>query len=97
MRRERILSKILNAQITGYDFINKDIDDYLYASLSGPPLKIIDKHGSEDEMLFTVECPQCHSHVNYGKEIYMISGMNYCNNCREEVIRHVNTTSAKND
>ena len=83
--------KLLNRAVTGSKFINKNEDEYLYASLSQPPIKIVDKNGSNDELDYTVECPNCHRHVNYGNEIFMISGHIYCSNenCRDEVFKKV--------
>lgn len=83
--------KELNRAVTGSKFINKNEDEYLYASLSQPPIKIVDKNGSNDELDYTVECPNCHRHVNYGNEIFMISGLIYCSNenCRDEVFKKV--------
>jgi len=80
-------AKMLNKAVMGNKFVDEDTNEYLYASLSQPPIKIIDKNGSNDELDYTVECPHCHSHVNYGKETYMIGGHIYCGrgNCREEV------------
>ena len=79
--------KELNRAVTQNKFIDKDESEYLYASLSQPPIKIIDKNNSSDELDYTVECPNCHKHVNYGEDIFMISGHIYCSNkgCREEV------------
>lgn len=83
-----IIAKGLNAILTGDKFENKDLDNYIYASLTQPPIKIIDKNNSEDELDFTVECPNCKRHVNYGNEIFMIGGHLYCSddNCANEVI-----------
>lgn len=84
------MAKLLNMAVTGARFINKDLDNYIYASLSQPPIKIIDKNGSNDECDYLVECPNCHNIVNYGNEIFMYSGHIYCSNkgCREEVINN---------
>jgi hypothetical protein len=86
MKRKNV-AKILNFMITRDKFVNKDEDKYIYASLSQPPIKIIDKNNSDDELDFTVECPNCHRHINYGTEVFMVSGHIYCSgeNCREEV------------
>ena len=85
---DQILAKQLNQQVTDNNFIDKDLNDYLYASLSQPPIKIIDKCGSDDELDYIVECPNCKKHVNYGTSIFMISGHLYCENdgCRESLI-----------
>ena len=90
--REAIIAKILNASVTRNEFVNKDLDNYIYASLSQHPIKIIDKNGSDDELDYTVECPNCGRHVNYGKEMYMLSGYMYCSEkCREELLnKHEN-------
>ena len=66
----------------------KDLDNYIYASLRQPPIKILDKRNSNDGLDFIVECPNCHSAVCYGTDIFMYSGHIYCSNkgCREEVV-----------
>ena len=81
-------AKLLNGLVTGNNFVNKSTDDYIYASLSQPPIKILDKRGSDDELDYIVECPNCHSAVCYGTDIFMVAGHIYCSNgnCREEVI-----------
>lgn len=85
---QNLIAKMINANVTGKKFVNKDINDYLYCSLSQPPIKIIDKCGSDDELDFIVECPNCKSHVNYGTSIFMLSGHIYCSTkgCREKLI-----------
>lgn len=87
MRTDREIAKIINALVMQDNFEDKNLDNYLYASLSQPPLKIVDKCGSNDEMNFIVECPTCKSHVRYGEEIFMLSGHHYCINpgCREKL------------
>lgn len=87
MRDNRMVAKLLNASITGKNFVHQDVDNYLYASLSQPPIKIIDKNDSDDELDYTVECPNCGCYVNYGTQIYMRSGFLYCNNkgCLEKL------------
>jgi len=80
MRDNRMVAKLLNFSITGKNFVNRDLDNYIYASLSQPPIKIIDKNESDDELDYTVECPNCGCYVNYGTQIYMRSGHLYCNN-----------------
>lgn len=83
--------KELNRAVTGNKFVDQNEDEYIYASLSQPPIKIIDKNGSNDECDYTVECPNCHRYVNYGEEIFMISGHLYCSDekCRNEVFKKV--------
>lgn len=78
-------AKFLNFLVTGDNFQNKSTDDYIYASLSQPPIKILSKNNSDDIFEYTVECPNCHRAVCYGEDIYMISGHIYCSNenCRE--------------
>lgn len=87
MKDNRIKAKLLNALVTGNKFENRDIDEYIYASLSQPPIKIIDKNDSDDELDYTVECPNCGCYVNYGTQIFMRSGHLYCNNkgCMEKL------------
>ena len=91
MRRKNV-EKILNFMITRDKFVNKDENEYIYASLSQPPIKIIDKNNSDDELDFTVECPNCKSHVNYGKNTFMLSGHIYCSKegCRDKLIERLN-------
>lgn len=82
------ISKLLNAAVTRNKFEDKPLDNYIYASLSQPPIKILDKRNSNDELDYIVECPNCHSAVCYGTDIFMYSGHIYCSNkgCREEVV-----------
>lgn len=82
------IAKLLNAVVTGNKFEDKPLDNYIYASLSQPPIKILDKRNSNDELDYIVECPNCHSAVCYGTDIFMYSGHIYCSNkgCREEVV-----------
>ena len=86
--KKNILAKGLNALVTENKFDDKPLDKYIYASLSQPPIKILDKRNSEDELDYIVECPNCHSAVCYGTDIFMYSGHIYCSNkgCREEVV-----------
>ena len=79
-------AKMLNKLVTGDKFVDKDINDYIYASLSQPPIKIIDKNGSENELDYTVECPTCGAHIIYGEQTFMIHGYVYCDSkgCREK-------------
>ena len=83
----RLQAAALNQMITGQKF--KDPDEWLYASLSQPPIKVIDKKGSDDEMEWTVECPNCGAHKNYGEHIFMNSGHIYCDadGCREKLMK----------
>lgn len=87
--RQKLAAKMLNMAVMGNKFENKSLDDYIYASLSQPPIKIIDKNGSDDEMDYTVECPNCGSHINYGEHTYMLSGHIYCDTkgCREKLCK----------
>lgn len=78
MKNQAVVAKMINHKVTGNRFIDKPVDEYIYASLSQPPVKIIDKCGSDDEMDYIVECPNCGSYVNYGEHIYMLSGYIYC-------------------
>ena len=78
---------------------DKDTDNYLYASLSQPPIKILDKRGSDDELDFIVECPNCHSAVCYGTDTFMFHGYIYCSSegCREEVEKNYKEKHIKGD
>lgn len=78
--KKNMVAKVLSATITGDQFVDKDLENYIYASLSKPPIKIINKNDSDDELDFTVECPNCGSYVNYGNQIFMRSGYIYCDN-----------------
>lgn len=84
---KNIFAKALNMLVTEDNFVNENTNDYIYASLSQPPIKIIDKNGSEDELNYTVKCPNCGSYVNYGEETFMLSGYIYCSTkgCREKL------------
>ena len=86
------ISKNINKLVTKDKFIDKPLEQYLYASLSQPPIKILDKRDSLDELDYIVECPNCHRAVCYGTDIFMIGGYLYCSNdsCREEVIARYN-------
>lgn len=86
---EKLQSKIINSLVMGDKFEDKPLKDYIYASLSQPPIKIIDKKGSDDEMDFIVECPNCKSHIRYGSDTFMLSGHIYCssNGCRTKLIK----------
>ena len=88
---QEAMNKALNQMLMGDNFVDKDLNEYIYASLTQPPIKIIDKNDSEDELDYTVECPNCKRHVNYGEEIFMVSGHLYCSdeNCRNQVYREV--------
>ena len=85
--KQKLLAKWLNATLMGDKFEDKSLDDYIYASLTQPPIKIIDKNGSNDELDYTVECPNCGSHINYGEHTFMLSGHIYCDTkgCREKL------------
>ena len=87
-----VIGKNINKLVTKDKFIDKPLEQYLYASLSQPPIKILDKRDSLDELDYIVECPNCHRAVCYGTDIFMIGGHLYCSNdsCREEVIARYN-------
>ena len=86
--RVNLLARDINKSLLGDRFVNKSLDDYIYASLTQPPIKIIDKRGSNDELDYIVECPNCGSHICYGTDTFMYAGHIYCSNegCREEVV-----------
>lgn len=82
------LGKVLNKVVSEDNFIEKELDEYIYASLSQPPIKIINKNGSDDELEYTVECPTCKKEVIYGDQLFMLSGHHYCINegCRNKLL-----------
>lgn len=86
-KREQEIAKSLNKMIMGDRFEDKDIDNYIYASLSQPPLEVVDKHNSNNIFDWDVVCPTCYAVVNYGHEIFMLSGHHYCihEGCREKL------------
>lgn len=88
MKDMNVIAKLINANLTGKKFVDKPVNEYLYASLTQPPIKIIDRCGSDDELDYIVECPNCGSHINYGKNTYMLNGHIYCDtgDCREKLI-----------
>lgn len=84
----RLISAALNQMVTGEKFHDPDGME-LYASMSQPPIKVIDKKDSDDEMGWTVKCPNCGAHKNYGQQIFMISGRIYCDadGCYEKLMK----------
>lgn len=87
-KRTRLIAAALNQMVTGRKFHDPDGME-LYTSLSQPPIKVIDKKSSDDELDWTVECPNCRAHKNYGKHIFMWSGHIYCDadGCREKLMK----------
>lgn len=85
--KEQIIAKNLNRMVTGKEFVDKDLNEYLYVSLSQPPIKIINKGNGTNEYGYIVECPCCGNHVCYGTSIFMISGHIYCDSdmCKEKL------------
>lgn len=75
--KQRLFGKALNVMITGKNQ-EYSLDEYVFASLTSKPLKIIDKHNSDDELDYDVECSNCGAIVNYGEHIFMRSGRIYC-------------------
>lgn len=90
-RTTRLLAGMLNQAVTGATCQGPDGME-LYASISQPPIKVIDKHGTDDEMEWTVECPNCGAHKKYGTQVFMISGHIYCDakGCREKLEAELN-------
>ena len=86
---DRIKAKMVNALLTENKFEDRDINEYIYASLTQPPIKIIDKNNSDDELDYTVECSNCGSYVNFGTQIFMRNGHIYCDNkgCLEKLLK----------
>lgn len=90
-RTTRLLAGMLNQAVTGAKCQGPDGME-LYASISQPPIKVIDKHGTDDEMEWTVECPNCGAHKKYGTQVFMNSGRIYCDakGCREKLEAELN-------
>lgn len=90
----KVVAKMLNCLVMGENFINEDTNEYIYASLSQLPIKIINKNDSNDELNYTVECPNCGCYVNYGYQTFMRSGYLYCNNkgCMEKLEAFLNSS-----
>lgn len=88
---ERKLYKEINRLVTEDQFEDRDTNEYIYASISQPPIKVLDRHKSSDELKWTVECPTCKSPVNYGTELFMYKGYHYCNNkgCEQKLKNRV--------
>lgn len=84
----RLIAAALNQMVTSQKFHDPDGME-LYASMSQPPIKVIDKKDSDDEMDWTVECPNCGAHKNYGQQIFMIGGRIYCDadGCYEKLMK----------
>lgn len=95
-KHDRTMFKIMNKLVTQKDFENKNPDDYIYASLSQPPIKVLDKHGTDDEFKWTVECPNCKRAVIYGDEIFMVSGHLYCSDekCKKQAYERAGVENA---
>ena len=95
--RVNLMAKGINRSLLGDKFVDKPLDEYIYASLTQPPIKIIDKRGSNDELDYIVECPNCGSHICYGTDTFMYAGHIYCSNngCREEVINEYKSKKSK--
>lgn len=93
---QRVVAKALNTNIRDahdeYLENYKDPDDWLYASLSQPPIRVVDKHGSDDDLDWDVECPNCGAIVNYGEHLFMVGGYLYCSTdgCREKLLERRN-------
>lgn len=75
---DELTFKKLNKEIMGSRFVDLPLEEYLYASLSQPPIKIIERVDDNDIMSFIVECPNCKNHINYGNDIFMYKGYIYC-------------------
>ncbi len=76
-KKDRISYMALNKLVTQKDFVFVDPDDYIYASLSQPPIRVVKRYG-DNELDWDVECPNCHKVVNYGRHIFMEAGQIYC-------------------
>lgn len=86
---DRVTWAALNHSVRGYRYEWKNPNDWLHVSLSQPPIRVLNKHDTDDELAWDVECPNCGSKVNFGKQIFMISGRLYCSTkgCREKLLK----------
>ena len=86
---EQKQARMLNAMVRQTIDTGKDTNNYLYASLSQPPIKIKDKRNSDNALDYIVECHNYKRNICYGTDTFMISGHIYCSKegCREEVIK----------
>ena len=75
---EKIIKKHINKLVTADKFEDRDVSDYIYGSISQPPLKVVSKNDSDDELDYTVNCPTCGTLRIFGTELYMLSGYFYC-------------------
>lgn len=92
----RVTWAALNHSVRGDRYEWKNPNDWLHASLSQPPIRVLNKHDTDDELAWDVECPNCGSKVNFGKQIFMISGHLYCSTkgCREKLLREAKNEKA---
>ena len=90
-KQERLKCMALNALVRHDKFEWADPDNCIFASMSQPPIRVLDKHDTDDELKWTVECPNCKRAVIYGDEIFMVSGHLYCSdeNCKEQVYKEL--------
>ena len=86
--KDRLVNQILYMKVSGEAEV-KNPNDYIFSSLTNPPLKVVNRHGTDDEMEWDVECPNCNKIVNYGEGTAMVSGHVYCftEGCRESLMK----------
>lgn len=81
---EEIELKLLNKLVERENFIDLPTEDYFYASLSQPPIRIVNRMKSDDELDWIVECPNCHENTKFA-DTCMCHGKIYCDYCRDKI------------
>lgn len=95
----REVYQVLNMLICGVnEDSTKDPHEYIYNSLSHPPLKVVDKRGTDDEHKWIVECPNCGEEIIYGTQTAMVHGYTYClsDGCKDNLLRRLEQIRSEN-
>lgn len=87
----RHIAKSMNLIVSQENFVDKNPDDFIYASLTQPPIKVLDKKDTDIELNWIVECPNCHMAVCYGNELISLPhgklACDYCQNIKPMVYK----------
>lgn len=85
---DRLMNRAIVKRIAGDKFQSRNPNEYLYPSLTQPPVKVLQHNGTDNELEWTVECPNCHQPAVYGTHLFMISGECYCAapGCRQKLV-----------